>query len=80
VQYDKLEAMLKKYIPEKLQSVKAPASEELPVMLLWGTDPDRLREEKERLQGTYSCVCVVGSKAMEKYLSGHSPSGVIRVL
>ena len=80
VKYENLEQMLKQYLPKEKQLEKTAAPEDLPVMLLWGTDADRLRDEKERLSGIYKCVCVVGSAAKEKYLSKHQPDGVMQVL
>ena len=80
VKYENLEQMLKQYLPKEKQLEKTAAPEDLPVMLLWGTDADRLRDEKERLSGIYKCVCVVGSAAKEKYLSKHRPDGVMQVL
>ncbi len=56
------------------------AGEELPTILLWGTDPSAVRAEKERLAGTYSCVCVTGEKARDKYLSKHKPDAVMQVM
>ena len=53
--------------------------ENLPTLLLWGNDSDRLREERERLESIYKCVCVVGEKAKEKYLEKHAPDRVMQI-
>ena len=78
VKYEALEALLRRYVPEEKQITLQPA-DDLPVMLIWGNDPERLREEKERLEGIYKCVCVVGEKAMEKYMAKHVPDGILHV-
>lgn len=80
VKYDKLEQTLKQYLPKEKQLTPKATPDDLPVMLVWGTDPEKLKEERERLEGIYKCVCVVGSRAMEKYLEKHEPAGVIRVM
>ncbi|MCR5098582.1 MAG: response regulator [Lachnospiraceae bacterium] len=80
VKYEKLEAALKEYLPPEKQLIKKAGDDDLPVMLIWGNDPGRLRDEKERLEGIYKCVCVVGSQAMEKYLEKHEPDGVMHVM
>ncbi|MBQ6441966.1 MAG: response regulator [Lachnospiraceae bacterium] len=79
VKYENLEQVLKLHLPKEKQIARAETEETLPVMLLWGTDADRLRDEKERLQDVYKCVCVVGSAAKEKYLSKHKPDGIMQV-
>ena len=80
VKYDVMEQELKRYLPsEKQLTPQAVSSEELPVLLIWGDDSERLKQEKERLSGTYKCVCVTGQASMEKYLSTHEPSGVLHV-
>ncbi|MBQ7706454.1 MAG: response regulator [Lachnospiraceae bacterium] len=79
VKYKELEQLLQAYIPKEKQLEKR-VPEELPVMLLWGTDAERIRQEKERLEGIYKCVCVVGSKAKEKYLEKHEPDCVMHVI
>ena len=80
VKYDIMEQELKKYLPaEKQLTPQTTNSEELPVVLIWGDDSARIKEEKERLNGTYKCVCVTGRTAMEKYLSNHEPHAVLRV-
>lgn len=71
--------LLKKYIPTEKQLVKK-ETKELPSALIWGTDPGKLRDEKERLEGVYQCICVTGSKAMEKYLSKHEADIVLHVI
>ncbi len=78
VKYDVLEMVLKEYIPEEKQ-LSPSGADELPVILIWGDDSDRLREEKEKLDGIYKCVCVVGQKAMEKYMEKHEPTAVMHV-
>ena len=79
VKYEALEQILREYIPQQKQLIRNP-DDELPVMLLWGNDPERLRMEKDRLDGVYKCVCVTGSRAMEKYLEKHQPEGVMHIL
>ena len=78
VKYDRLEQVLKRYIPEDKQ-LPPPDAADLPVVLIWGNDSESLRREKERLDGIYKCVCVVGSKAMEKYLSKHNADAVMHI-
>ena len=78
VKYEDLEKVLKKYIPADKQL--APVSQDdLPLMLIWGDDPAKLREQKERLSGIYRCVCVTGQSAMEKYMQKHKPDAVMSV-
>ena len=78
VKYEVLEQTLKKYIPPQKQL--APDEEaKLPVALVWGDEPKRLKDEKERLEGIYKCVCVVGEAARDKYLGRHTPDMVIQV-
>ena len=79
IKYEKLEGMLKEYLPPEKQ-LEPQKKEELPLLLIWGEDPEALRREKERLSGHYKCVCVVGEEKMEKYLKGHNPMGVYHVL
>lgn len=82
VKYDVMEQVLKRYIPQKKQLTPDTAGEAgapLPVLLIWGDDPAKLKEAKEQLGGTYKCVCVNGSAAMEKYLAKHEPYGVLHV-
>ena len=79
VKYDRLEQMLKKYLPPEKQLIPDDGEKELPVLLIWGSDSKRLREEKERLEGMYKCVCVVGSRAMERYMEKHEPDAVMHV-
>ena len=78
VKYDVLEKVLKQYIPKEKQLARSPA-DDLPVLLIWGDDSDRLKAEKERLDGIYKCVCVVGEKARDKYLEKHEPEAVMHV-
>jgi signal transduction histidine kinase/CheY-like chemotaxis protein len=80
IKYDKLEELLKKYIPEEKQLELKPQNEGLPTMLIWGTDADRIRNAKENLSDHYKCTCVVGTKAMEKYLEKHSPDAVLHII
>ena len=87
VVYEELEKVMFKYIDSsKLitenSDNKSDVNEQpkdLPIILIWGDDPARMKEEKERLDGVYKCVCVNGQSAMEKYLSNHEPSGVLHV-
>ncbi|MCR5093575.1 MAG: response regulator [Lachnospiraceae bacterium] len=78
VKYEALEKLLKEYLPREKQLIRE-VDDELPVMLIWGDDPERLRMEKDRLDGVYKCVCVTGRKAMEKYLEKHTPAGVMQI-
>ncbi len=78
VKYENLEKLLRYYIPQEKQVVPM-RSDDLPVMLIWGNDSERLREEKERLEGIYKCVCVVGEAARNKYLEKHEPAGVMHI-
>ncbi|MBE5827289.1 MAG: response regulator [Butyrivibrio sp.] len=78
VKYDRLEQILRQYIPEEKQMTPGD-EEELPVMLIWGKEPQMLRSEKERLEGIYKCVCVTGEKARDKYLENHNPHGIMHV-
>ncbi|MBE6910387.1 MAG: response regulator [Ruminococcaceae bacterium] len=79
VKYADLEKTLKKYLPAEKQLAPRAADEGLPVLLVWGDDAERLRAERERLDGVYKCVCVVGGEAKERYLAKHSPDGVLHV-
>jgi signal transduction histidine kinase/CheY-like chemotaxis protein len=78
VKYDKLEAILKYFLPKEKQMIRQP-KEDLPVLLLWGTDPELLRQEKERLEGIYKCICVTGSAAAQKYQEKHHPDRVMHI-
>ncbi|MBR5116614.1 MAG: response regulator, partial [Lachnospiraceae bacterium] len=78
VKYEVLEAVLKEYIPKEKQ-LSPSGADELPVVLVWGDDPEKLKEEKLRLDGIYKCVCVTGQKAMEKYLEKHEGANVLHV-
>ena len=83
VKYDAVEKALKKYLPLEKQktydSEEEKEKEELKVLLIWGDDSDKLKAEKEKLDGKYKCVCVVGKEAMEKYLSKHEPYAVMHI-
>lgn len=86
VKYDALEKILKKYLPEEKQSApkpekpaKATVSEDLKVLLIWGDDSAKLKEEKEKLSDSYKCICVVGEEARDKYLANHEPYGVLHI-
>ena len=79
VRYDMLEKVLKMYIPQEKQFEKSSAVNVLPHLLIWGTDYEKIRQEKERLSSIYKCTCVVGAKAMEKYLEKHDGMPVMRV-
>ena len=79
VKYEVLEMALKEYIPKEKQLAPSGA-DELPIVLIWGSDSDRLKEEKERLDGIYKCVCVVGDKAKDKYLEKHKPDMVMHFI
>lgn len=79
VKYEQLEQTLKHYISEEKQLDPEAAEEHLPIMLIWGDNPERLKEERERLEGIYKCVCVRGSRAMEKYIEKHEVHGVMKV-
>ena len=48
-------------------------------MLIWGDDPEKLKQEKIRLDGIYKCVCVTGEKARDKFLEKKKPAGVLHV-
>ena len=74
-----LEKVLKMYVPQEKQLERSKAVGNLPHLLIWGTDSEKIREEKERLQGLYKCTCVVGSRAMEKYLEKHGDVPVLKV-
>ncbi|MCR4793199.1 MAG: response regulator [Lachnospiraceae bacterium] len=78
VKYEQLEKLLKEYIPSEKQLVHRQA-DELPVMLIWGDDPDLMKLERERLDGIYKCICVTGEKARDKYLEKHKPTAVMHV-
>lgn len=79
VKYDRLEQSLKRYLPGEKQLTPPGPDNEMPTVLLWGTDPASLRIEKERLEGIYRCVCVTGSQARDRYLEKHEPDAVIYV-
>ena len=79
VKFEKLEKLLKEYIPKEKQLEKEDDADEKPVVLIWGDDKERLRREKERLEGTYKCICAVGEKGKDKYMEKHSPEIVMCV-
>ncbi len=79
VKYEVLEAVLKEYIPKEKQ-LSPSGADELPVMLIWGDDPEKLKQEKTRLDGIYKCVCVVGETAKDKYLKTYEASGIMNVV
>jgi CheY-like chemotaxis protein/anti-sigma regulatory factor (Ser/Thr protein kinase) len=79
VKFEKLEKLLKEYIPKEKQLEKEDDADEKPVVLIWGDDKERLRREKERLEGTYKCICAVGEKGKDKYMEKHSPEIVMHV-
>ena len=79
VKYEELEALLKEYLPREKQLEK-PKTSELPVALIWGSDPEKLKTEKERLEGIYKCICVVGDKARDKYLDKKKPDLVLNII
>ncbi|MCR4787447.1 MAG: response regulator [Lachnospiraceae bacterium] len=78
VKYEVIELVLKEYIPKEKQLTPSGA-DELPVALVWGDDPDKLKAEKDRLDGIYKCVCVTGEKAKDKYLEKHIPDVIMYV-
>ncbi len=79
VRYEVLEQVLKEYIPRDKQ-LDPSGADELPVMLIWGDDPEKLKQERIRLDGVYKCVCVVGDVAKEKYIKKHQPDRIMNVL
>lgn len=79
VKYEKLEETLKRYLPQEKQLVRPAQNNDLPTLLIWGTDSDKIRETKEKLSETYKCTCVVGSKAKDKYLEKHEVDAVMMV-
>ena len=80
VHYEELEDKLREYIPKEKQLERSDDSNELPVVLLWGNDSKKLREEREKLESVYKCVCVVGEKAKDKYIDKHQPERVMHVI
>ncbi len=78
VKYEALEKKLKELLPKEKQ-LNPNREHELPLLLIWGNDPEKLKMEKERLDGIYRCVCITGSKAMEKYLEKHKPDAVMHI-
>ncbi len=78
VKYETLEQILKDYIPKEKQLTPNP-NEELPVMLIWGNDSNAIKIERERLEGVYKCVCVVGEDKANRYLEKHETAGVMNI-
>ena len=68
IKYEELEQTLKEYIPEEKQ-LEPQKKEELPTLVIWGEDPEKIRAEKERLEGIYKCVCITGEDKKDKYLA-----------
>ena len=79
VKYSVLEQVLKEYIPKEKQLIPD-RNADLPVILIWGNDSDRLKLEKQKLESIYKCVCVVGEKAKDKYLEKHDAQVVMHVV
>ena len=79
VKYEVLEAVLKEYIPKEKQ-LSPSGADELPVMLIWGDDPEKIKQEKQRLDGIYKCVCVTGEAAKDRYLEKHDPAGIMQIV
>jgi signal transduction histidine kinase/CheY-like chemotaxis protein len=79
VKYSVLEQALKEYLPKEKQLIPD-RNADLPVMLIWGNDPDRLRLEKDKLESIYKCICVVGEKARDRYLEKHDVQAVMHVV
>ncbi|MCR5503575.1 MAG: response regulator [Lachnospiraceae bacterium] len=79
VKYEVLEAVLKEYIPKEKQHSPSGA-DELPVMLIWGDDPEKLKQERIRLDGIYKCICVVGEASKDRYLKTHDTAAVMNVV
>ena len=80
VKYDRLEQVLKQYLPKEKQLTPPAANHNMPTVLLWGNDPEAVRAEKERLDGVYKCVCAIGTAARDKYLAKNKPMAVIQVM
>lgn len=78
VKYEMLEKVLKEYIPPEKQ-LTPPDNSALPLLLIWGNDSELLRQEKDRLEGIYRCVCAVGGKARDKYLQKHKPDLIMHI-
>ena len=79
VKYAVLEELLKEYLPKEKQLIPDKGNE-LPVLLVWGNDSEKLRIVKKKLETVYKCTCVVGEKAKDKYLEKHEPSAVMHVV
>ena len=79
VHYEELEAMLSEYIPKDKQLEKKDMKE-LPVVLLWGDDSDKLKQEREKLESVYKCVCVVGESARDRYIKKNNPERIMHII
>ena len=79
VHYEELEAMLSEYIPKDKQLEKKD-TKELPVVLLWGDDSDKLKLEREKLESVYKCVCVVGESARDRYIKKNNPERIMHII
>jgi CheY-like chemotaxis protein/nitrogen-specific signal transduction histidine kinase len=79
VHYEELEAMLMDYIPKDKQLEKKD-TKELPVVLLWGDDSDKLKLEREKLESVYKCVCVVGESARDRYIKKNNPERIMHII
>ena len=78
VKYEGLEKTLKTFIPAEKQ-LKKNCDDELPVVILWGGDTDKLKAEKERLDGVYKCICVNDESKVSRALLKHQAVGVMNV-
>lgn len=78
VKYEGLEKVLKTFIPAEKQ-LKKNCDDELPVVILWGGDTDKLKAEKERLDGIYKCICVNDEDKVSRALLKHQAVGVMNV-
>ena len=74
IKYEKLEQLLAEYLPKEKQQTLEDKGE-LPLLLIWGDDADKLRIEKEKLSSQYKCACVIGQDKKEKFLKKHAPVG-----
>ena len=79
VKYEKLENTLRKHLPAAKLLTPTEADPVLPVLLLIGKDPERLKAEREKLGGIYKCVCVADEKARDRYLEKHTCAAVMEV-
>ena len=78
VKYEGLEKVLKTFIPAEKQ-LKKNCDDGLPVVILWGGDTDKLKVEKERLDGIYKCICVNDEDKASRALLKHQAVGVMNV-